>query len=76
MGSLRIKCTLMELFGMQQRDKESLRHRYECFVKVAVAVDDLTPKEKMAAFQQGLQDDEFVNNLIIDPPSDFTDLVA
>lgn len=73
-SSLRIKHTLMELFGMQQREKESLCHWYERFVKVAAEVDDLTSKEKMAAFQRGLHDDEFVKNMIIDPPSDFTDL--
>lgn len=34
------------------------------------------PREKMAAFQRGLRDDEFVKNLIIDPSSDFADLAA
>lgn len=49
-GSLRIKRTLMELFGMQRMEKESFLHWYERFIKIAMEVDDLTPKEKMAVF--------------------------
>lgn len=50
-GSLWIKRTPMELFRMQQQEKESLCHWYECFVKMAAEVDDLMPKKKMAMFQ-------------------------
>lgn len=52
----------MEFFSMQQRDMEPLRGWCEQFVKVAVEVEDLTPKEKISTLQHSLHNEEFKNN--------------
>ncbi|PKI55154.1 hypothetical protein CRG98_024445 [Punica granatum] len=49
----RVKSDLNELFTLEQKEGETLRAWYECFIKVITEIESLTPHEGMSAFQRG-----------------------
>lgn len=75
-GSIRIKRDPIEFFSMELCKRGTQRQWYEHLTKIVEEIDDITPHEKIAAFQWEVHDKEFLETLIINPQASFANLTV
>ncbi|PKI59255.1 hypothetical protein CRG98_020335 [Punica granatum] len=70
------KRSIVELFSMEQRDKESIRNWYDRFFKASTEVEGLMQCKALAAFRRGLRNEDLAKSLVITPSSNFPNISA